>query len=382
MANKIKFKRSYTAGAVPTTSDLDTHEIAINWADNKLFTKNAAGSIVSVSLGGGSAATDSRWDLFLPAAPTNVSATSGNAQVVLTWTAPSGVIAQASVTDYTVQYSSNSGSSWTTFSRSASTATGVTVTGLTNGTAYTFRVAGVNAVGTGSYSTASNSVTPAVGDAYWSNVQLLLPGDTSTADASSYARTVTVSSVTVSTSTKKWGAGSLYFAGSGSYLSLDDVNALELSNSDFVLEMWAQTTVSTQYATLCSRSPGSYGSGAWSLLINSTSTTSGDIAFYAGDLGSPILQSSGVNVRDGSWHHVAISRASSSLSMYFDGTRVATGTSSGTVANIAGGIRVGADQNYGRYFVGYIDDFRLTIGANRGYTGTTITVPTTAFPNA
>jgi len=56
MANKIKPRRSYTANSVPTTSDLDTNELAINWADNKLFTKNGAGNIVSVALGGGSSA--------------------------------------------------------------------------------------------------------------------------------------------------------------------------------------------------------------------------------------------------------------------------------------------------------------------------------------
>ena len=52
MPNKIKPRRSYTTGAVPTTSDLDVNEIAISWADNKLFTKNSAGNIVSVTLGG------------------------------------------------------------------------------------------------------------------------------------------------------------------------------------------------------------------------------------------------------------------------------------------------------------------------------------------
>jgi hypothetical protein len=52
MPNKIKPKRSYTTGAVPTTSDLDTNEVAINWTDGKAFTKNAAGNIVSVTLGG------------------------------------------------------------------------------------------------------------------------------------------------------------------------------------------------------------------------------------------------------------------------------------------------------------------------------------------
>jgi len=52
MPNKIKPKRSYTANSVPLTTDLETHELAINWADNKAFTKNAAGNIVSVTLGG------------------------------------------------------------------------------------------------------------------------------------------------------------------------------------------------------------------------------------------------------------------------------------------------------------------------------------------
>jgi hypothetical protein len=53
MPNKIKPKRSYTTGAVPTASDLDTNEVAINWTDSKLYTKTASGNIVSVTLGGG-----------------------------------------------------------------------------------------------------------------------------------------------------------------------------------------------------------------------------------------------------------------------------------------------------------------------------------------
>jgi len=105
---------------------------------------------------------DIRWNFLLPSAPTALTATVGNAQVSLTWTAPTGVIAQAPITDYVVQFSSNSGSSWTTFSDGTSTATSATVTGLTNGTAHVFRVAGINGIGTGAYSTASAAVTPFV----------------------------------------------------------------------------------------------------------------------------------------------------------------------------------------------------------------------------
>ena len=43
MAQTIKLKRSSVAGRVPTTSDLELGEIAINTADGKLFYKDRAG---------------------------------------------------------------------------------------------------------------------------------------------------------------------------------------------------------------------------------------------------------------------------------------------------------------------------------------------------
>jgi autotransporter-associated beta strand protein len=94
-----------------------------------------------------------------PSAPSNVFATAGNAQATLTWTAPSSN-GGAAITDYVLQYSSNGGSTWTTVNRPASMATSATVTGLTNGTNYVFRVAAANSAGAGAYSTTSNNVMP------------------------------------------------------------------------------------------------------------------------------------------------------------------------------------------------------------------------------
>jgi len=128
----------------------------------RIFFWDASGVYVEAGTSGGTGEDATLRALFVPAAPTSVTASAGNAQATVSWTAPTGVLAQTPVTDYTVQYSSNSGSSWTTFTRAASTATsGLVVTGLTNGTAYVFRVAAVNALGTGAYSTASSAVTPA-----------------------------------------------------------------------------------------------------------------------------------------------------------------------------------------------------------------------------
>jgi len=116
---------------------------------------------IALGGGGGSGEDSLLRSLFVPPAPTGVTAAAGNAQATVSWTEPFGVVSQAPITDYTVQYSSNSGSSWTTFADGTSTSTSAVVTSLTNGTSYVFRVAGVNTVGTGSYSTASSAVTPA-----------------------------------------------------------------------------------------------------------------------------------------------------------------------------------------------------------------------------
>ncbi|NBX75165.1 MAG: fibronectin type III domain-containing protein, partial [Proteobacteria bacterium] len=101
----------------------------------------------------------SSLELDTPGAPTSVSGTAGNTQVALTWSAPASN-GGASITDYVVQYSSDSGSTWTTFADGTSASTSATVTGLTNGTAYIFRVAATNSAGTGSESSNSASVTP------------------------------------------------------------------------------------------------------------------------------------------------------------------------------------------------------------------------------
>ena len=94
----------------------------------------------------------------VPASPPAPTPTAGNAQVALSWTAPA--TGGSAISDYLIETSTNNGMSWTTFADGVSTATSTTVTGLTNGTAYVFRVSGINAVGTGAPSAASAPATP------------------------------------------------------------------------------------------------------------------------------------------------------------------------------------------------------------------------------
>ena len=91
-----------------------------------------------------------------PGAVTIGTATTGTNQATLTWTAPAG---GGPVSDYVIEYSTDSGSTFTTFSHAVTTGTSIIVTGLTAGSSYAFRVAGSNPIGTGEYSGNSNSVT-------------------------------------------------------------------------------------------------------------------------------------------------------------------------------------------------------------------------------
>ena len=97
-----------------------------------------------------------------PEPPTNSAATAGNATASVSWTPPTGV-----VTGYSLQQSSNGGSTWTSAVTSPNPVTGsatsTLVTGLSNGTTYVFRVLASNATGSSPYSNASNAVTPSAG---------------------------------------------------------------------------------------------------------------------------------------------------------------------------------------------------------------------------
>jgi hypothetical protein len=91
---------------------------------------------------------------MVPSAPTNVVASSGNAQATVTWNPPAST-GGSPITSYQV-VASPGGASMTTPDGNTTMAT---FTGLTNGTAYTFTVAATNAVGTGPAAT-SNTTTP------------------------------------------------------------------------------------------------------------------------------------------------------------------------------------------------------------------------------
>ena len=101
--------------------------------------KDAAGNISASS-------SDSITLGSVPSVPTGVSASAGNQQVTISWTASSGA------TSYNIYWSTTSGVTKTTGTQIANATSPYTHTGRTNGTTYYYVVTAVNSYGEGSES--------------------------------------------------------------------------------------------------------------------------------------------------------------------------------------------------------------------------------------
>ena len=145
------------------------------------------------------------------------------------------------------------------------------------------------------------------------------------------------------------------------------------------------TSFPTQYTCLISRGDNGTGntSRQWALQIN-TSGSGNNVAFYYNNAGADnSIASTGVTISLNTWHHIAVSSNAGSVSVYFDGNRVATGTISGTNASTANA-RICNFMDYTTgtasacNFNGYISNLRFVAGTAL-YSGTTITVPNSSL---
>jgi len=215
-------------------------------------------------------------------------------------------------------------------------------------------------------------IWPLSNDPYWANVSLLLhmdgsDGSTTFTDSSSNGLSMTLTgSIALSTSQIKYGSASGGFT--AGKLTAPSSSALSM-DGDFTIEFWVyrtgttgdfDTTVSaTNEANFMIRSslinPGIYPGGGSNSITNTLSFT--------------------LNT----WHHIAVVRNAGTYKAFKDGTDITTSTYTDFSTRDFSGLIIGGSSVSGRYFVGYIDEFRITKGVAR-YT-TNFTPPGAAFPD-
>lgn len=191
----------------------------------------------------------------------------------------------------------------------------------------------------------------------------------------------TIGNAQISTSVKKFGTGSMYFDGSGDYLTRPNSDLNNLGTGDFTIELWFKSDTGTMNTHACLvASYSNPTSGSWA--FKAQSGTSGYIEFASyGPSWNDWITTTNI-AADQAWHHCAATRSGNTLRIFVDGTVRGTWDISGANSFTGGGhpLTIGfMAQDPTSYINGNIDDVRITRGIAR-YTAN-FTPPTAPFPN-
>jgi hypothetical protein len=185
----------------------------------------------------------------------------------------------------------------------------------------------------------------------------------------------TVGNAQVSTSVVKYGTGSLYFDGTGDWLSAPPLPQTNFGSGDFTIECWLYRTASgaASDSGIASRGAPSTSNG-----FVFAYTSSNVLTFNFNYSGAIVTGSTAITVN--TWTHVAVTRSGTTFRLFVNGTVDATATSSNSQTTNASDVFYVGRSGYSsdRIVTGYIDDLRITNGLAR-YTAT-FTPPTAALP--
>jgi hypothetical protein len=250
-----------------------------------------------------------------------------------------------------------------------------TVGGYTNGAANNFtgylsnlRVVKGTAVYTGNFTPPTTPLTAITNTSLLCNFT-----NAGIVDATMQNNLEIVGDAKISTTQSKFGGSSMYFDGTGDYITSTN-NAFTFGTDDFTVECWAYFNNLSNTPMIWHKNASSSGwffeAGTNTLYFGHASANSGQ--YY---------QLTGITLTTSTWYHLAVTRVGTTLSIFLNGTKYSS-TVSGAGAsadNTAKSVIGSYSPNSSSYDLnGYIDDFRITRGLAR-YTAN-FTPPGAAAP--
>jgi hypothetical protein len=170
---------------------------------------------------------------------------------------------------------------------------------------------------------------------------------------------------------------SVYFDGTGDYLTLSSNSALDITQGSFTIEAFVYRLPSSEQQNIIVQRPSSLTEGYGFRVDASTGYL---IFYYTGQT----AHSSSTTVPTNQWCHVVVARDGSNLSLYLDGSRIYTTSSASNGTTATSNVYIGGDQNLSDSYRwdGFISNVRLVKGtAVYDPTQSSITVPTSPLTN-
>lgn len=273
------------------------------------------------------------------AAPAGLTATPGNAKVALNWNASAGA------TSYNVKRSTSNGGPYSTIA--SPSVTNYTDTGLINGATYYYVVSAVGVSGEGADSVQASATPSGMPLAHYRF-------ELNTLDSSGH-NNHGVPTGGLLYGDPKVGANSAQFDGATSFVTIARVIA-----TNFTVAMWVRTT---------NTGAGSNWYDGMGLVDGKTVGTAADWGCsvlnskFAVGIGNPDTTfSTAANINDGNWHHLGVTRDSSTgtVKLYVDGALNFTGAGATGPRTAPTDLRIGASHSpVPVFFKGNLDDLRL-----------------------
>ena len=165
--------------------------------------------------------------------------------------------------------------------------------------------------------------------------------------------------------------GSVYFDGTGDYLTLGSSDPMDFGSGDWTISMWLYPTELTNNNNILD---WRNSSGAGNTNFHMFGNLDGSITLYISDGASYILN--GVNLGTTplkEWTYFVVSRSGSTVTGYINGNAGTAHSISGSMANTAHSLYISRDPaGSGRHWHGYISDLRI----DKGTATSSVSVPT------